>query len=109
MSGQNNKKMGNRTHACGGGSSSSKRPGVNSDGKGHHGTKKSKQSDNTTGTGRNTRTHSNVDDAAVVGKIPKALQDFNKTSQKENKEKEGLDKNSMGSTKQRYLSQKSKL
>ena len=62
----------------------------------------------TTGTGRNTRTHSNADDAAVVGKIHKALQDFNKTSQKENKEKEGLDKNSMGSTKQRYLSQESK-
>ena len=54
--------------------SSSKRPVVNLDSKGHRGTKKSKQSDNTTRTGRNTRTHSNVNDAAVVGKIPKALQ-----------------------------------
>ena len=91
MSGNNNKKRGEgrgKTPSRGG--SSNKRPSV-TDGKGHR--KKTKRSDNTTNnTGRSTRTHSVVDDSTAVATVPKALQDFNKTSRKENKEKEGTTK-----------------
>ena len=92
MSGNNNKKRGEgrgKTPSRGG--SSNKRPSV-TDGKGHR--KKTKRSDNTTNTGRNTRTRSVVDYAHTLSTVPKVLQDFNKSSRKENKEKEGLDKTS---------------
>ena len=99
MSGKRNKKGGEGTHARGGGgssssSSSSKRPGANSDSsKGRRHKKKTKRNDNTTNnTGRSTRARSAVDDSTAVATVPKALQDFNKTSRKENKEKEGTTK-----------------
>ena len=91
MSGNSNKKSGEgggKTPSRGG--ISNKRPGVNSGSKGRR--KKTKPSDSTTG--RSTRTRSVDDDANTVSTVPTALQDFNKSSRKENKEKEGLDKNS---------------